>query len=349
VTSPDERVALIARTLQITPALWAGVVDDFRAAVPPAAEGETVDDECTRVLPVLARAFRARSPHEAAVPDGHPGATCPACGAGTVRPSLARAPGPLVYGRCAACGHGLLLTPGPDVSAPYAGARYYTHRDAAGVGYDAYATEVAYREGKGAALMARLASASGDTVRRLLEIGSGFGYARIAAQRAGVISGGVDLNPEACKEARQRYGLETFCGDLAQALVASTSGIVAGAWDAVLYQFVLEHVRDPVAELTTARAALRPGGWLALLVPNMDAVEIDVFGAGYRSLRADHLHLMTRASLEAILRRAGFRLSTVESHCNLHLLRGFLSDAALADIYARGRGPDLWVLARSSP
>ena len=347
MTAPDERLALLARTLQITPALWSRVVDDFRAAVPPATEGEGSAEECARVLPVLARAYRARSPHESAIPDGQREVDCPACATGRVSPTLARAPGPLVYGRCAACGHGLLMAP-RAAATPYADAAYFNHRDQAGVGYDAYAGEVAYREGKGAALIARLVSGSGDGVRRLLEVGSGFGFTRIAAERAGVTTGGVDVNPAACDEARRRYGLPTFRGSLAQALATPASGVAPGSWDAVLYQFVLEHVSDPVAELTTARAALRPGGVLALLVPSMEALELDVFGASYRSLRADHLHLMTRASLQAILGRARFEGATVESHCNLHLLSGLLSDAALTHIYATGRGPDLWVLARSA-
>jgi SAM-dependent methyltransferase len=343
----DERLALIARTLQIPPALWSRVVDDFHAAVPPPPLDESAEEECARVLPVLARAYRARSPHQAPIPEEQPWGDCPACATGRVVPSLARAPGPLVYGRCGACGHGLLMAP-RGAATPYADAAYYNHRDPAGVGYDAYASEVAYREGKGAALLARLVSGAGDSVRRLLEVGSGFGFTRVAAERAGVTTGGVDLNPAACEEARRRYGLSTFCGSLAQALATPASGVGPGRWDAVLYQFVLEHVSDPVAELLTARAALRPGGWLALLVPSMEARELDVFGASYRSLRADHLHLMTRASLQAMLERAGFERPTVESHCNLHLLRGLLSEAALAHIYATGRGPDLWVLARST-
>jgi hypothetical protein len=77
----------------------------------------------------------------------------------------------------------------------------------------------------------------------------------------------------------------------------------------------------------------------------MEAAEVDVFGASYRSFRADHLHLFSRASLGALLGRAGFVLRALDSHCNIHLLEGLLSAGALARLYDGGRGPDLFVLA----
>jgi hypothetical protein len=182
----------------------------------------------------------------------------------------------------------------------------------------------------------------------LLEVGSGFGFTRIAAERRGIRSGGLDLNPVACAEAHRRYGLATFHGDLAEALGTGSAPIGERAWDAVLYQFVLEHVVDPISELALARRALRARGWLMLLVPSMEALEIEVFGASYRSFRADHLHLPSKASMRIVLTRAGFELVTLNSGCNLHLLRGIVSDQALQHIYESGRGPDLLVIARSS-
>jgi SAM-dependent methyltransferase len=345
----DARTDLIARTLQISPALWREVLAAFRAQVPQPRPTEDVDEELARCLPPFARAFRSRSPHEAVVPagvdEGVGPVGCPACGRGAVRAVVARAPGPLVYGACDGCGHGLLLSGGVARS-PYGGAGYYERRDQEGVGYDGYADDAAYREAKGAALIARLRTATG-AVARLLEVGSGFGFTRVAAERAGLTTAGVDLNPAAVAACRQRTGMPTFTGTLAEALVAPASGIAPGTWDTVLYQFVLEHVADPLAELTAARRALRPGGWLMLLVPNMATFEVDVFGGAYRSLRADHLHLPTRGSLEAMFARTGFALRQLDSHCNLDLLRGLVSQAALARLHQTGRGPDLFVLARS--
>lgn len=358
----DARLALIARTLQIAPAAWQRATATFAAAVAPPVPDETLQDELGRCLPALARAFLPESPHVTPLPADAGAWTrrCPACAAGVARPLLARRAGAAtdaevsVYGRCDACGHGVLLEAGQAAGDAdrYADRAYYQTRDAAGVGYDDYAAEAAYREAKGRALIERVrahttAVAPTETVSTLLEVGSGFGFTRLAAERAGVHTAGVDLNPYACDTCRARTGLDTFAGDLAAALAGPTPYVRAHAFDVVLYQFVLEHVVDPVAELTSARAALRPGGWLALLVPSMEAAEIEVFGPSYRSFRADHLHLMTRASLHAIAARAGFEPPRTDSHCNIHLLRGCVSDAALEHLYATGRGPDLFVIMRS--
>jgi SAM-dependent methyltransferase len=344
---------LVARTLQISPEAWQAVLSDYQATVAAPAPHESCDDEIRRCLTALAPAYRAHSPHATAAPaPDEARAACPACRAPAVEPFLVRRPA-IAYGRCAACGHGLLLdaggTPGDEaVRARYAGPDYYRARDAQGVGYDGYDREASYREAKGARIAERLRALPGSPPAALLEIGSGFGYTRAGIERAGLPTAGVDVNAHACEEARRRYGLATFHGTLREALASPASGIAAGAWDAVLYQFVLEHVIDPVAELVRARQALRPDGWLVLLLPSMEAAEIEAFGASYRSFRADHLHLFSRRSLAAVLERAGFAPHLAESFCNIHLLGDVLTPAALQHLYRSGRGPDLFVIARRS-
>lgn len=341
---------LASRTLQITVAEWQSVLSRYRQCVPLAPPGEDVDAEIERCLPALAAAYGECAPHAMPLSENLAGGVCPACG-GEVRPLLARRPG-IVYGRCTACGHGSVLASGApptetDARVRHTDAAYYDRRDAAGVGYDAYDREAAYREAKGARLVERLTE-RGQKLSTLLEVGSGFGYTRAAAERVGVRTAGVDVNARAGGEARARYGLGTFNGTLGEALRSPASGVTKGAWDAVLYQFVLEHVVDPVRELGEAREALGPGGRLVLFVPSMDAAEVSVFGASYRSFRADHLHLFSRASLERVLGAAGFRPTTCDSQCNLHLFGTLLSPTALDRLYASGRGPDWFVVAEKA-
>jgi SAM-dependent methyltransferase len=332
-----EHVALITRTLGIDEACWSETLDRYCERLAP---GAGVDER----LSALAAAFSAGDPHAAETPSWA-ATRCIACLAAAVRPAVAKRalPTTLVYGRCDDCGHGQRLA-GPAIDGIYQSDAYYRQRSADGSGYDAYAAERAYREAKGARLLAALQAQVSTAPRCLLEVGSGFGYTLAAAAARGWRHQGVDVNPEAARAAQAIYGFETVVGTLEQAL--SDGRIAEAVWDVVLYQFVLEHLVDPRAELSTAVRALAPGGTLLLVVPSMSSFELSVFGASYRSLRADHLQLFSADSIAKLLASAGLDLVSVRSHCNLHLVRGFLEPSQLEELYRAGRGPDLTVLAR---
>jgi hypothetical protein len=59
--------------------------------------------------------------------------------------------------------------------------------------------------------------------------------------------------------------------------------------------------------------------------------------------------LFSSSSVRHVLERTGFVPSLIETGCNLHLLRGFLSAEELRSLYAAGRGPDLLVVAERVP
>jgi SAM-dependent methyltransferase len=322
--------------LQIEGPVWRETMADYGRLVAEIGGGGDVGVDAR--LDALTRAYARHAPHAAPVERASARARCPACELGSVEAVVARRPGPLVYGRCAACGHGLLMSNATGVGGP---------------GYAGYEQERAYREGRGEALLQRIdrvaaGAKPGHKPGNLVEVGSGFGFTRAAAERRGIATVGVDVSPEAARVAARLYGFSTFTGTLAAALADPTSNVRAGQADLLLYQFVLEHIADPVAELCAAARALRPRGLLALLVPSMEARELEVFGASYRSFRADHLHLFSRDSAARMLRRAGFEARAVESGCNVHLLRGFLDEAELQSIYEAGRGPDLFVVAEAT-
>src|SRR5262249_57747234 len=114
-----------------------------------------------------------------------------------------------------------------------------------------------------------IASSATRPIRSMLEIGSAYGFSRAAAERRGWRTFGVDLNPHAAATARKLYGFETFIGTLEQALTAGA--VASGVWDLVLYQFVLEHVGDPIHELREAGTSATPPGVAALLAPGIQA------------------------------------------------------------------------------
>jgi SAM-dependent methyltransferase len=91
--------------------------------------------------------------------------------------------------------------------------------------------------------------------------------------------------------------------------VAALEELEGRQFDVVLAYYVVEHLRDPVAELTRWRALLRPGGVLAIEVPNVeDALvrlyEVDAFDRFY--WQRAHYFNYSHETLGDVLGRAGF-------------------------------------------
>ena len=132
---------------------------------------------------------------------------------------------------------------------------------------------------------------------RLLDVGSGRGDLGVTLSDWDVT--GLEPSPEACEEARAR-GVPTIEGTL-------TTAQVDGPFDALVFQHSLEHVADPLEDLTVARELLAPGGLVLVSLPN--------FGSWHaRRFEADWFHLdlprhrshFTAYGLATLLRRAGF-------------------------------------------
>ena len=338
----DAHRSLAARVLRIERAAWDDVLDQFHARIEP--DG----DEESRLL-LLRELFGARFPDAKALHGERVSTRCPACGEVALRAcyrrEVAAAATPAssyTYAVCDRCGHAVLLGGTSDLEV-YRSPAYYQAQGSDGVGYAAYEAERAYREGKGERLVRWAASQATGPPSSLLEVGSGFGFTRWSAERLGLRSMGVDVNPVAAAAAHRLYGMETATGTLAEALASNALG--DAPYDLVLYDFVLEHLADPVDELRLVARVLAPGGTLVLRVPGMEALEIIPFGSFYRSFRSDHLHLFTRASLERMLREVGFVMRAYETTCGADLLREVLPDPVLRASYAAGQGPDIMLCA----
>ncbi len=340
MTSGPEHVALVLRTLGIDQDCWGLFMEGFAAQCP--AGTKSLDHR----IRTLKEIWRSLSPHEATLDKMFDyDRRCPVCGMEAVAVVAARrqedAP-PLVYGACGACGLGLLLQGGAK-SSIYAQPDYYQSRDSGGAGYESYLAERAYREAKGRRLVKWIRSRTVRPLQTFLEVGSGFGFTRDGAEQLGLTTIGVDLNPYAAEVARELYGQHTFRGTLAEAL--ESKAVTPNSHDIVFYQFVLEHLENPADELKLAARSLARRGVLALVVPNMQLPEREIFGASYRSFRHDHLWLFSSGSLKLLLERAGLWIIAIESECSTRLLRGFLTEAELNQLDAGCRSADLIVIA----
>ncbi len=219
-----------------------------------------------------------------AAPDrlhGTPGrfcvATCERCGAGVTLPRVEAAGLAAFY---------------PDGYAPY-GARANPLVRAISAVIQAY-------QGHRARRSAPLEAVAALRPGRGVDVGCGRGDVAAMLVARGWAMTGVEPSAAACEAARAR-GVDARTGVLA------TVALEPGAYDAAIFQQSLEHTDDPVGDLRRVRAALRPGGVLAVSVPNFGGWQARRFGGRWYHLDLPrHRTHFTAAALASALETAGF-------------------------------------------
>lgn len=137
----------------------------------------------------------------------------------------------------------------------------------------------------------------------ILDVGSSTGLFLNEMQRSGWRVQGIEPIAVAAEFAQTHYGIQVFQGMFNQASFAPES------FDAITFWDVLEHTYSPTEELNLAANLLRPGGIIAISVPNWDSVERQWFGKhwqGYDPPR--HLYVFNRATLTTLLEQSGFEV-----------------------------------------
>ena len=137
---------------------------------------------------------------------------------------------------------------------------------------------------------------------RLLEIGSNLGLFLDTARRFGWAARGVEPSRWAVETGRKRFGV-----DLEQKALEQLDE-PAGSADAVVLLDVLEHLVDPLEALRRLRPVLGEDGVLVLSTVNIAGVHARLRRESWPWLIRPHLHYFTPATLQAILRDAGFRV-----------------------------------------
>ena len=135
---------------------------------------------------------------------------------------------------------------------------------------------------------------------RLLELGCGNGAMLKSMKELGWHVEGVDFDPAAVGQARER-GITVHLGTLADQKFPDET------FDAITASHFIEHLSDPLGELQECRRLLKPGGLLVLLTPNAGSWGHRIYQADWRGLEPPrHLHIFTPSSLARICRQAGF-------------------------------------------
>lgn len=338
----QERLSLILRTLQVDETCWYQFETEFAKRCP------TGNESLDHRLQALEEVWKSVDPHAVSLDDpGNAPNDCPCCKANSIGVAAIKRNDlgtPLVYFVCESCGLGFLLRDDAANLSVYSSPDYYTRRDAGGAGYECYLDDSSYRITKGLRLFEWVKEHVNHRPRTMLEVGSGFGFTRAAAESIGIQTTGIDLNPNAVKAAEKLYSQQTFTGTLGQAITQEKVELCS--YDIVLYQFVLEHVENANEELKLAARMLAPAGVLVITVPNMRSYERQIFGASYRSFRSDHFWLFSPASITIFLANAGLHPINMKSECNIRILLGFLSQSELDSLDADCWSADLLVIAK---
>jgi SAM-dependent methyltransferase len=139
----------------------------------------------------------------------------------------------------------------------------------------------------------------------LLDIGSGLAVFPYRMKHAGWQCTALDPDPRAAAHAREVAGIQAIVGDF-----MVIGGEQLGAFDAVTFNKVLEHVEDPVAMLSKAARHLNPKGFVYVEVPDGEAAANE--GPEREEFFIEHHHVFSPASMAMTAERAGFRVEALE-------------------------------------
>jgi len=229
--------------------------------------------------------------------------SCPACG-GTLASRPAFLGHDLMHGRsgsyevcvCASCGSAATLPfAGPDEIAGFYPEEYAPYTPLRGLLGTALRIVQRTRD-----RLFPLSALRQPVPGTLLDLGCGRGDLAASWIAAGWRVVGVEPSADAGAVARSR-GVEVLSGTL------DSVELAADSVDAAVFRHSLEHVPDPRADLRRVHAALRPGGKVAIMVPNWSSWQRRAFGDRWCPLDLPrHRTHFTAAGLRAALEDAGF-------------------------------------------
>ncbi len=143
---------------------------------------------------------------------------------------------------------------------------------------------------------------------KLVDIGCGLGEFLVAARDVGWDVIGTDPLEDQAEFARRERGLDV------RAALLEDSGLPEGSFDVLTAQHVLEHVPDSAGFLESVARWVRPGGVVAIEVPNFDSVQRKVERSTWRGLRPlEHIVHFTPETLAHAFRVAGLEPVSVTS------------------------------------
>ncbi len=143
---------------------------------------------------------------------------------------------------------------------------------------------------------------------RLLEVGCASGGFLYAARSMDWEATGVEVFSDAATYGREKYGLDIIAGDLLEVDLPS------GAFDVVIMNQVIEHLKLPLETLYKINKLLAPRGVVYIHTPNYDSLTLKRYRQFPKYYPKDHLYLFTDRTLKRMLEKTGFRVIWRTSH-----------------------------------
>jgi SAM-dependent methyltransferase len=147
-----------------------------------------------------------------------------------------------------------------------------------------------------------LADSRAPTKASLFDIGCGVGNFLAAARAQGFDVTGIDWDTKAIQTGKEILGLDKIFALSIEEYAEKNSG---ETFDVVSFFEVLEHQDDPAGFLSQVRRLVKPGGYIALSVPNRNRFQK---GLDTTDLPPNHLTRWNPNVLTAFLRSHGFEI-----------------------------------------
>ena len=140
---------------------------------------------------------------------------------------------------------------------------------------------------------------------KLIDVGCGIGYFLEVAKRRGWEVYGTEFTEEAVKICEEK-GAKMELG------VLNPSNYESESFDVVCSFEVIEHINNPLEELSSFNQILRKGGLVYCTTPNFNAVERFQLGAEWNVLTyPEHLSYYTPKTLTRVFKETGFNTKKV--------------------------------------
>jgi ubiquinone/menaquinone biosynthesis C-methylase UbiE len=156
----------------------------------------------------------------------------------------------------------------------------------------------AMRRAEVASLRRRTGISSGT----VLDVGCGTGDRLRRFAESGFHVHGLEVQRALAEDVRQRFGFAVDVGSL------DSIPYPDDAFDLVTMYWVLEHLLDVRAALTTIYRILRPGGWVVAEVPLSDSFQSELLGRRWSQFSdaPRHIAIPSRRGLTKLVAQCGF-------------------------------------------